>query len=83
MTAVVNAAGSLIDPATSLPCSLSKNPRELVLSAASRSIDINERHHPFCGLLVSMHQAGLYTGRFGLRLLRSACLGRSPCLGRW
>lgn len=55
------------DPATSLPCSLGGNPRELLLAAASRSVDFNERHHPFCGLLVSMHQVGLYNGRFGLK----------------
>ncbi|MEO7494857.1 MAG: DUF3891 family protein [Massilia sp.] len=55
------------DPATSLPCSLGATPRESLLAAAVRSVDFNERHHPFCGLLVSMHQCGLYNGRYGLQ----------------
>ena len=30
------------------------------------SVEINEAHHPLCGLLISMHVYGLYNGRYGL-----------------
>ena len=33
------------------------------------SPDFNERHHPYCGLLSSMHSWGLYNGRYGLSKL--------------
>src|SRR5262249_17126583 len=34
-----------------------------------RSPDFNERHHPYCGLISSMHSWGLYNGRYGLSKL--------------
>lgn len=55
------------DPATRLPCALGRHPVAQSLSVAARSIALNEAHHPYCGLLVSMHQAGLYNGRYGLQ----------------
>lgn len=60
------------DPLTSLPCSLGRHPLPELLAVATRSIAFNEAHHPFCGLLVSMHQAGLYNGRYGLNGVQAA-----------
>lgn len=54
------------DPVSGLPCSLGQHPLPLLLAAAGRSVALNEARHPYCGLLVSMHQAGLYNGRYGL-----------------
>lgn len=54
------------DPATSLPCSLGRHPSPSLLAAARRSIAVSEAHHPYCALMVSMHQSGLYNGRHGL-----------------
>lgn len=56
----------LRDPATGLPYNLVKTPiRELMLTGAGGP-DFNERRHPYCGLIASMHVYGLYTGRYGL-----------------
>jgi hypothetical protein len=54
--------------ASGLPCSLGQHPLPLLLDVASRSIALNEAQHPYCGLLVSLHQAGLYNGRLGLTM---------------
>src|SRR5262245_57194448 len=54
------------DPQTGLPYQFFETPRPLVVPAHARSPDFNERHHPFCGLLASMHTWGLYHGRYGL-----------------
>lgn len=54
------------DPVSGLPCSLGQHPLPQLLAAAGRSVALNEARHPYCGLLVSMHQAGLYNGRYGL-----------------
>jgi uncharacterized protein DUF3891 len=58
-------AAPALDAATGLPCSLNRNRRADLLAAAVASADYNERHHPFCGLLVSLHYTGLYRGRIG------------------
>lgn len=58
-------------PASGLPCSLGQHPIAQLLAAAARSIVLNEGRHPYCGLLVSMHQAGLYNGRYGLKAAQS------------
>ena len=55
-----------MDPETRLPCHLLKTPRDEVLKTSYGSPDFNERHHPFCGLLSSMHIWGLYNGRYGM-----------------
>jgi Protein of unknown function (DUF3891) len=53
------------DPATGLPYHLTDTPRAIALATAMRSPELNEAHHPFCGLLSSMHIWGLYNGRYG------------------
>jgi hypothetical protein len=54
------------DPQTDLPYQFTEMPRPLVVPVHARSPEFNERHHPFCGLLASMHSWGLYHGRYGL-----------------
>ncbi len=54
------------DPETNLPYQFSETPRAWVVPVHARSPEFNERHHPFCGLLASMHTWGLYHGRYGL-----------------
>lgn len=54
------------DPLTDMPYQFYENPRPLVVPVHARSPEFNERHHPFCGLLASMHTWGLYHGRYGL-----------------
>lgn len=66
------------DPLTSLPCSLGSHSLPELLAVATRSIAFNEAHHPFCGLLVSMHQAGLYNGRHGLNSVHAMRARRGP-----
>jgi len=58
-------AAPLCDPETMVPYHLTSTPREITLATAVRSPDFNEAHHPFCGLLSSMHIWGLYNGRYG------------------
>ena len=55
-----------IDPATGYPYNLIETPFELVMGTSRGSPDFNEAHHPFSGLLSSMHSWGLYNGRYGL-----------------
>ncbi len=54
------------DAETGLPWNLVKTPLPQVIKSGARGPDLNERHHPFCGLLSSMHTYGLYHGRYGL-----------------
>jgi hypothetical protein len=54
------------NPATGLPCNLVETPAGHITVTSRGSPDYNERHHPFCGLLSSMHSWGLYNGRYGL-----------------
>ena len=55
-----------IDADTGLPKNLLKTPLEDLVKTGPGSADFNEAHHPFCGLLVSMHAYGLFNGRYGL-----------------
>ena len=55
-----------IDPATGLPWNLIETPAERIVGTSAGSPDFNERHHPYAGLLSSMHSWGLYNGRYGL-----------------
>ena len=55
-----------IDPRTRLPFNLVETPAEYILETSRRSPDFNEKHHPYSGLLSSMHSWGLYNGRYGL-----------------
>ena len=54
------------NPATGLPFSLVNTPLPELLLSGPRSVDFNSRHHPYCGLLASMHVWGLFNGRYGL-----------------
>lgn len=53
-------------PATGLPHHLTQTPLPYLLQTSQGSPDFNERRHPFCGLLSSMHTYGLFNGRYGL-----------------
>ena len=54
------------DPSTDLPWSVYQTPTSVSIGTGPRSIDHNERCHPYRGLLASMHIVGLFTGRYGL-----------------
>ncbi|HEY4051665.1 MAG TPA: DUF3891 family protein [Acidobacteriaceae bacterium] len=54
------------NPDTGLPYHLSAIPELLHLQKGRLSPVFNEKHHPFCGLLSSMHEWGLYNRRYGL-----------------
>jgi hypothetical protein len=43
-----------------------ETPAEYITVTSRQSPDFNERHHPYTGLLSSMHSWGLYNGRYGL-----------------
>lgn len=53
-------------PTTGLPHHLTQTPLAYLLQTSQGSPDFNEAHHPFCGLLSSMHTYGLFNGRYGL-----------------
>lgn len=55
-----------VDPKTGLPYNLVETPLSLMVQIGPRSIAFNEEHHPYCGLLDSMHIWGLYNGRYGM-----------------
>jgi hypothetical protein len=54
------------DDNTDLPYNLIETPAEHITVTSRRSPDFNERRHPYCGLMSSMHSWGLYNGRYGL-----------------
>jgi len=54
------------DEKTGLPYNLVETPAQYITVTSRRSPDFNERHHPYCGLMSSMHSWGLYNGRYGL-----------------
>ena len=54
------------DAKTGLPYNLVETPAQYITVTSRRSPDFNERHHPYCGLMSSMHSWGLYNGRYGL-----------------
>jgi hypothetical protein len=54
-----------LDPETGLPFSLVGTPPVDSAKTITASPDFNERHHPYCGLLVSMHMWGLHNRRLG------------------
>jgi hypothetical protein len=59
-------ANAELDPNTRLPFHLTQTPTRLLLQTGKGAPDFNENHHPFCGLIASMHTYGLYHGRYGL-----------------
>ena len=54
-----------LDPDTRLPYLMSQTPTDDALKTNRGSPDHNERHHPYSGLLSSMHTWGLYNRRYG------------------
>jgi hypothetical protein len=54
------------DPSTGLPYNLVDTPAKYITVTSRLSPEYNQRHHPFCGLMSSMHSWGLYNGRYGL-----------------
>jgi hypothetical protein len=54
-----------IDPNTHLPYLMSRTPAVASVKTNRGSPDFNEAHHPYCGLLSSMHTWGLYNRRYG------------------
>ncbi len=54
------------DPATGLPYNLTATPLEQIVATSAASPAFNEAHHPFSGIISSMHTYGLYRGRYGL-----------------
>ena len=59
-------ANPKLDPETGLPYSLARTPAADTLKTITASPDFNERYHPYCGILVSMHTWGLYNRRYGV-----------------
>jgi hypothetical protein len=57
------------DDTTGLPYNLNDTPADYIIVTSRRSPDFNEKQHPFCGLISSMHSWGLYNGRYGLSKL--------------
>ncbi len=53
-------------PITGLPHHLTQTPLPYLLQTSQGSPDFNEKQHPFCGLLSSMHTYGLFNGRYQL-----------------
>jgi len=56
----------LTDEETGLPYNLIETPAQQITVTSRLSPDFNQRQHPYCGLISSMHSWGLYNGRYGL-----------------
>ena len=54
------------DPKTGLPYNLVETPFSYIVETSAASPEINSQHHPYCGLISSMHSWGLYNGRYGM-----------------
>jgi uncharacterized protein DUF3891 len=54
-----------LDPSTRVPYIMARTPTPDLVKTSRGSPDFNETHHPYCGLLSSMHSFGLYNGRYG------------------
>ncbi|MFL5002390.1 MAG: DUF3891 family protein [Xanthobacteraceae bacterium] len=52
-----------------LPYNLIETPPAFITETSRRSPEFNQRQHPYCGLISSMHSWGLYHGRYGLSKL--------------
>jgi hypothetical protein len=63
-------ANPALDPKTGLPCGLTNTPTRASLETSRKSPEFNERHHPYSGLLSSMHSWGLYHARYGFSEFR-------------
>jgi Protein of unknown function (DUF3891) len=58
-----------IDDKTGLPYNLVETPIQHISVTSRLSPEFNQRHHPYTGLISSMHSWGLYNGRYGLSKL--------------
>ncbi|MDX1416313.1 MAG: DUF3891 family protein [Candidatus Promineifilaceae bacterium] len=54
------------DVNTGLPYHLTQTPLPFLVETSAGSPAFNEAHHPYSGLLSSMHSYGLFNGRYGL-----------------
>ena len=54
------------NPDTGLPYNLTATPLAQIVDTSASSPQFNEAHHPFSGVISSMHTYGLYCGRYGL-----------------
>ncbi len=54
------------NPDTGLPYNLTATPLPQIVTTSAGSPAFNEAHHPFSGVISSMHTYGLYRGRYGL-----------------
>lgn len=54
------------DSTSGLPYNLTQTPLPQIISTSAGSPAFNEKHHPFSGIISSMHTYGLYHGRYGL-----------------
>lgn len=54
------------DENTGLPYNLIETPPQYITVTSRLSPEFNQRQHPYCGLISSMHSWGLYNGRYGL-----------------
>ena len=54
------------NPDTGLPYNLTATPLAQIVATSASSPQFNEAHHPFSGIISSMHTYGLYCGRYGL-----------------
>ena len=55
----------IVDPQSGLPFIMAKTPPNDAVKTNRGSPDFNEAHHPYSGLLSSMHTWGLYNKRYG------------------
>jgi hypothetical protein len=55
-----------LDTSTGFPFHLADSPQSILVRKSRISPDFNEKYHPWCGLLSSMHSWGLYNRRYGL-----------------
>ena len=55
----------IVDPQSGLPFIMANTPPKDAVTTNKGSPDFNEAHHPYSGLLSSMHTWGLYNKRYG------------------
>lgn len=60
-------ASPQLDPRTGLPYHLGQTPLGVLIATNQGSPEFNQKHHPFAGLISSMHTSGFYNGRFGMQ----------------
>ena len=66
-----------IDDKTGLPYNLVETPIQHISVTSRLSPEFNQRHHPYTGLISSMHSWGLYNGRYRYQKLKMICSTRS------